>query len=68
MAARDLAPHAIAYALKDTASALHTYYNAEQFLVDDASTRHARLALITATREVLRSGLTLLGVSSPAQM
>lgn len=68
LAARDLAPHAIAYALKDIAAALHGYYNAEQFLVEDASTRHARLALITATREVLRSGLTLLGVSSPAQM
>ncbi|WP_124949667.1 arginine--tRNA ligase [Sulfuriferula thiophila] len=68
MAARDLAPHVIAYALKDTAAALHTYYNAEQFLVEDTTIRHARLALITATREVLRSGLTLLGVSSPAQM
>ncbi|MFA5170755.1 MAG: arginine--tRNA ligase [Sulfuriferula sp.] len=68
MAARDLAPHAIAYALKDIAAALHGYYNAEQFLVEDEALRHARMALITATRFVLQSGLALLGVSSPTQM
>ena len=68
MAARELAPHAIAYALKDIAGALHAYYNAEQFLVDDKAMRHARLALITATRHVLRHGLTLLGVSCPDTM
>ncbi len=68
MAARDLAPHVIAYALKEIAAALHGYYNAEQFLVEDIALRHARMALITATRHVLKSGLTLLGVSSPAQM
>ena len=68
MAARDLAPHVIAYALKDIAAALHGYYNAEQFLVEDTVLRHARMALITATRHALQSGLALLGVSSPAQM
>jgi arginyl-tRNA synthetase len=67
-AARDLAPHALAYALKDIAAALHTYYNAEQFLVDDPATRHARLALITATRHALHQGLHLLGVSCPDKM
>ena len=67
-AARDLAPHAIAYSLKDIAAALHAYYNAEQFLLDDTQLRHARLALISATRTVLCNGLTLLGISSPAQM
>ncbi|BBO99339.1 arginine--tRNA ligase [Sulfuriferula nivalis] len=68
MAARDLAPHAIAYALKDIAAALHGYYNAEQFLVEDEALRHARMALITATRFVLQRGLALLGVTSPTQM
>ncbi|MHB1246519.1 MAG: arginine--tRNA ligase [Sulfuriferula sp.] len=68
MAARELAPHAIAYALKDIAGALHAYYNAEQFLVDDKTMRHARLALITATRHALRHGLTLLGVNCPDKM
>ena len=68
IAARELAPHAIAYALKDIAAALHAYYNAEQFLVDDKTLRHARLALVTATRHALRHGLTLLGVACPDKM
>jgi arginyl-tRNA synthetase len=68
MAARELAPHSIAYALKDIAGALHAYYNAEQFLVDDKTVRHARLALITATRHALHHGLTLLGVNCPDKM
>lgn len=68
VAAKDLAPHLIAYYLKDLAGDFHSYYNAEQFLVSDERIRLARLALITATREVLRSGLTLLGVSCPDKM
>ena len=67
-AAKDLAPHLIAYYLKDLAGDFHSYYNAEQFLVSDERTRLARLALITSTRAVLRSGLTLLGVSCPEKM
>ncbi len=68
VAAKDLAPHLIAYYLKDLASDFHSYYNAEQFLVDDEPIRLGRLALITATREILRSGLTMLGVSCPEKM
>lgn len=67
-AAKDLAPHLIAYYLKDLAGDFHSYYNAEQFLVPDECIRLARLALITAAREVLRSGLALLGVSCPEKM
>jgi arginyl-tRNA synthetase len=67
-AAREFAPHHIAYYLKDLAGELHSYYNAQQFLVADESVKLARLALITATREVIRNGLTLLGVSSPEKM
>jgi arginyl-tRNA synthetase len=36
--------------------------------VDDAVGREARLALLLATRQVLRNGLTLLGVSAPEKM
>lgn len=67
-AAREYAPHLIAYYLKDLAADLHSYYNAEQFLVADAALKEARLALIAATRVVLHSGLALLGVSSPEKM
>lgn len=66
--ARDYAPHAIAYYLKDLASALHSYYNAEKFLVEDEKLKLARLALITVTKQVIANGLKLLGVSSPEKM
>jgi arginyl-tRNA synthetase len=68
VAARDLAPHQIAYYLKDMAADFHSYYNAEQFLVEDETTRFARLALVSAVRHVLASGLQLLGVSAPEKM
>ena len=67
-AARELSPHLIAYYLKDLAGEFHSYYNAEQFLVPDNNLRLARLALITAVRQVLRNGLALLDVGSPEKM
>jgi arginyl-tRNA synthetase len=67
-AADDLAPHAIAFYLKDLAADLHSYYNAERVLVDDAELKLARLALMAATRQVLRNGLGLVGVSAPRRM
>ncbi|MBQ0960547.1 arginine--tRNA ligase [Ideonella sp. 4Y11] len=67
-AARDLAPHDVAFYLRDLAAAFHSYYAAERFLVDDAALARARLALLAATRQVLRNALALLGVSAPDQM
>ncbi|MCE9633357.1 MAG: arginine--tRNA ligase [Methylophilales bacterium] len=67
-AAQELAPSNVANYLKELASDLHSYYNAQQFLVDDEKIRLARLALITATRQVIRSGLNLLGVNAPEKM
>jgi arginyl-tRNA synthetase len=64
----DLAPHAIAFYLKDLSADLHSYYNAERFLVDDEKLRAARLSLLIATRQVMRNGLALLGVSAPEKM
>ncbi|MGB1109782.1 MAG: arginine--tRNA ligase [Gammaproteobacteria bacterium] len=61
-------PHVLAHYLRDLANDFHTYYNAHQFLVDDQDLREARLCLITATRQVIRNGLLLLGVSAPDEM
>ena len=61
-------PHQIAYYLKDLAHGLHSYYNAEQFIVEDEALRQARLTLITAVQHVLRNGLAIIGVSAPEQM
>ncbi len=67
-AASELAPHLIAFYLKDLAAEFHSYYNAERMLVEDAALRDARLALAAAVRQVIRNGLTLLGVSCPQSM
>ncbi len=67
-AAEDLAPHLIAFYLKELAADFHSYYNASRFLVEDEKLKLARLALIGAVAQVLRNGLALLGVSAPEKM
>jgi arginyl-tRNA synthetase len=67
-AAEDLAPHLIAFYLKELAADFHSYYNASRFLVEDEKLRLARLALIAAVAQVLKNGLALLGVSAPEKM
>ena len=61
-------PHLVAHFLRELANDFHTYYNAHQFLVEDAGLRNARLNLIQATRQVIANGLGLLGVSAPERM
>ena len=67
-AAREYAPHLLAFYLKDLAAEFHSYYNAERFLVDDAELTLARIALIDAVRQAMVNGLALLGVSAPEKM
>jgi len=68
-AATEFAPHLLTYYLHDEVAArLHTYYNAERFLVEDETLKLARLALVAATRQVLANGLAVLGVSAPERM
>jgi arginyl-tRNA synthetase len=67
-AATNEEPHQLTHYLRELANDFHTYYNAHQFLVEEASLRDARIKLILAVREVLRNGLNLLGVSAPEQM
>jgi len=68
IAARELEPHLIAQYLREVAAAMHSWYNACQFLVEDQALRDARLALAAATRQVLENGLQLLGVTAPESM
>jgi arginyl-tRNA synthetase len=67
-ASADLAPHDVAFYLRALAGALHSYYAAERFLVDDAALARARMALLAATRQVLRNGLAVLGVGAPERL
>jgi arginyl-tRNA synthetase len=68
MAAQQRAPHALVHYLRELATDFHAYYNAHQFLVDDAAVRDARLCLVRGVRQVVCSGLGLLGVSAPEAM
>ena len=67
-AAAGLAPHDVAFYLRDVASAFHSYYGAERFLIDDTELQRARIALLVATRQVIRNALAVLGVSAPDHM
>jgi arginyl-tRNA synthetase len=67
-AAADLAPHDLAFYLRDLAAAFHAYYAAERFLVDDPALARARAALLAATAQVLRNALGVLGVGAPESM
>ncbi|NYT24566.1 arginine--tRNA ligase [Alcaligenaceae bacterium] len=68
LAAQELAPHQLAFWLRDCAADFHAWYNAERVLVDDPALRLARLRLADATRRVIANGLDLLGVSAPERM
>jgi arginyl-tRNA synthetase len=67
-AAADLAPHDVAFYLRDLAAAFHSYYAHERLLVDDPALALARRALLAATAQVLRNALGVLGVGAPAAM
>lgn len=67
-AAAHAAPHQMVHYLRELADALHSSYNANKCLVEDAALRDARLALMAATRQVLASGLGLLGVKAVERM
>ena len=67
-AANDMAPHDVAFYLRDVAALLHSWYAAERFLVDDPALAQARMALLAATAQVLRNALAVLGVSAPESM
>lgn len=66
--ADELAPHHVAFYLRDLAGAFHTFYNAERVLVDDEALKQARLTLLLAVASVISNGLNVLGVSAPKRM
>jgi len=67
-AATNYEPHQITYYLRDLATAFHSYYNTVKFLEAEPAARDAMLALTAAVQQVLRNGLTIIGVGAPEAM
>lgn len=61
-------PHQLAHYLLQLATDYHAYYNAHRFITAPEDVRDARLNLCAATRQVLWSGLSMLGVAAPETM
>jgi arginyl-tRNA synthetase len=67
-------PHVICHYLLQLAAEFSRWYTlgngdaALRVLCDDAATRRARLALVSAVQATLRDGLGMLGIAAPDQM
>ncbi|MDC0499120.1 arginine--tRNA ligase [Candidatus Pseudothioglobus singularis] len=61
-------PHQLAYYLRDLATQFHSYYNSCTFILEDRDLTQARLSLIHAAKQILRNGLSILGVGAPESM
>ena len=74
LAAATRSVHTLVNYLRDLANEFHGAYSMDnenpdmRVIVDDEPTRDARVALFMAARQVLRNGLSILGVSAPDSM
>lgn len=74
LAANMRAPHTLVNYLRELATDFHGAYAAGnenpdyRTIVDDAELRDARVSLILAAQQVIRNGLSILGVSAPETM
>jgi arginyl-tRNA synthetase len=67
-AAEDCKPHYIANYVFTLATAFNEFYQSVPVLKSEGNLRSARLALVMATKEVLKKGLYLLGIEAPEEM
>ena len=67
-ATKRLEPHVVANYLRDVAATFHSFYNQHKIIDEDSAVSLARLALATATKQVIANGLHILGVSAPEAM
>ena len=66
--AQALEPHRITFYLQELATALHNYYFHHRVITDDRKLTEARLILLQGVKQVLKSGLTIIGVGAPERM
>jgi len=63
-----LEPRTIANYLQSLAAAFHKFYTDCHVITEDAPFSQARIALITATKNILANGLSILGINAPERM
>ena len=63
-----LEPQSISIYLNEIASDFHKFYNDCKVISNDSEKTKSRLALISATKVVLKNGLSILGISAPKKM
>lgn len=66
--AENFEPHKIATYLEELAALFHKFYTVCRIIGSEKKLAEARIALIVATKYVLKNGLTILGVSAPEKM
>ena len=54
--------------LSELAAEFHSYYTKNRVLVDDKNIMKGRLAIVYATKSVLKQALDILAVSAPEKM
>ncbi len=67
-AAQNLEPSCITKYVIDVASAFHKFYNACRIKGEADSVVNARLALVIATKTVIKNALTLMNIDAPEKM
>jgi arginyl-tRNA synthetase len=67
-AALDLKPNLICHYLIKLCKAFNSYYVNNPILKSDDNVRNARLALVIAIKQVIQSGLELIGIDAPDRM
>ena len=54
--------------VQELASEFHSFYNANRVINDDKDLMKARIALVVATKKVLKNALDILAVTAPERM
>ncbi len=66
--AESFEPYGIVLYLLELSTVFHSFYDSHRIVSDDRELTRARLALVSAVKNVLANGLRLLGVSAPEKM
>lgn len=67
-ATKNTEPHIISDYLRDVASLFHNFYHHCRIIGESQDLMNSRLSLAIATKNVLKNGLSILGISAPEKM